>query len=213
MKTLNYIANKYELFGSQPIEIPNVGRNQLASLFCELGFGVGVEVGTETGLYSEVLCKAIPNLNLYCVDAWLAYEGYRETITQEHVDSLRDKAYQRLKSYNVQLIKGLSADIVKTFDDDSLDFVYIDANHTYEHVMNDITMWSEKVKSGGIVAGHDYIKKKIIEGKTSQNNGVVKAVNDYTKMNNIKPWFVLGRKNKLPGEIRDNSRSWMFIKE
>lgn len=214
MKTLNYIATKFNLFKRKlPIEIPNAGRDSIAIVLNELGFKKGVEIGTEQGLYAEVLCKAIPGLDLTCVDAWLAYEGYRETITQEHVDRLYYNACVRLAPYNVKIIKGLSMDIVHTFPDESLDFVYIDANHTYEHVTQDVTEWAKKVRPGGIVFGHDYIKKTIREGKPSQNNGVVPALHDYTKKMGINPWFVVGAKNAKKGHIRDKSRSWLFIKE
>lgn len=50
-------------------------------------------------------------------------------------------------------------DVVKQFKDESLDFVYIDGNHSFQHVVNDLCEWEKKVKVGGIVAGHDYIKR------------------------------------------------------
>lgn len=214
--TLKYILEKFQLPETSehlPIEIPNMTRNTFANVLNELGFKVGLEIGVETGIYSEVLCRAIPDLELWCVDAWLAYEGYREAITQEHVDGLYAKALERLAPYDATLIKGLSLDVVKTFEDESLDFVYIDGNHTYEHTFADVTEWTKKVKKGGIVFGHDYIRKVEKEGHPSQRNRVVQALKDYTKQNNINPWFVIGRKNKEPGELRDKSRSWMFVKE
>lgn len=216
--TRHYFQKKFNIdFSTKkdyrlPIEIPNIGRNQLPLIFNELNFNIGAEIGTETGKYAEIICQQIPNLNLTCVDAWLAYKGYREAINQQEVDKLYNQAIKRLKPYGVKIIKGLSMDVVTQFENESLDFVYIDANHTYEHVMADVTEWSKKVRQGGIVAGHDYIRKKQFPDKPSQNNEVVKAINDYTIQNKIDPWFVLGRKNKIEGEIRDGSRTWLFIK-
>ena len=206
MNTLNYIIEKYQIADPLPIEIPNIGRDLMAGLFNELGFKKGVELGVEAGLFSEVLCKQIPGVELFCVDAWLAYRSYREYVPQEKIDEIYETAQKRLLPYGAKLIKGLSMDVVKTFEDESLDFVYIDANHTYSHVLNDITEWSKKVRPGGIVAGHDYIRKK------SQNNKIIEAIGDYTVANKISPWFVLGRKQNIPGEIRDKSRSWMYVK-
>ena len=67
MDTLAYILNKYNLNGARrlPVEIPDTGRDTLAAIFGELGFKVGVEIGTERGKYAEVLCKSNPGVQLY----------------------------------------------------------------------------------------------------------------------------------------------------
>src|SRR3989344_1778672 len=78
MNTLSYIVDKYDLnIGRQYIlEIPNIGRNNLAELFAELKFKKGAEIGVALGEYSEILCKVNPNLHLFSIDPWgvLAYE-------------------------------------------------------------------------------------------------------------------------------------------
>jgi hypothetical protein len=66
MDTLNYIIGKYKINVNQqsPIEVPMMRRVDLTSDFTALGFRVGVEVGVEQGLFSEVLCKANPDMKL-----------------------------------------------------------------------------------------------------------------------------------------------------
>lgn len=206
---LDYIFNTYKLDSNlpSPIEIPNTNRDTLASLFAELGFMVGVELGVERGLFSEVLCQANPKLKLYSIDAWAAYKGYREHVSQDKIDAIYQDAIQRLKPYNCELIKAYSCDAVRQFDDHSLDFVYIDGNHSFGNTAFDIEVWSRKVKKGGIIAGHDYIRRS-----DPGFNGVVDAVNTFTTIYKIAPWFVLGRKETIPGELRDKSRSFFWIK-
>lgn len=51
---------------------------------------------------------------------------------------------------------GSSVDVAATIDNESLDWVYIDAGHTYEDVKADLAAWIPKVRIGGIIAGHDY---------------------------------------------------------
>jgi len=209
MNTLQYILNKFQIQQPSeklPIEIPNFGRNQMAELFCELNFKVGLELGVESGAFSNIICKANPGVKLYCVDAWVSYGEYRHYVSQETIDAFYENAKKTLAPYNTKLIKGLSMDVVETFVDESLDFVFIDGNHTYDFVTQDVTEWSKKVRPGGIVSGHDYIRK------ASQNNGVIEALRDFTELNKIDPWFVLGRKETIPGEIRDKSRTWMYVK-
>ena len=69
------------------------------------------------------------------------------------------------------------------------------------------SFYNPKVKKGGILAGHDYL-----EITKPTHTHVFEAVNAYTKSYDIKPWFVLGRDDKIPGEIRDKRRSWMWVK-
>ena len=70
--------------------------------------------------------------------------------------------------------------------DESLDFVYIDADHRFDYVMEDIITWSRKVRPGGIVSGHDYFRFR--------NTGVVPAVDVYTHCNYISEWFITDEK-------------------
>jgi len=211
MESLEYIVNKYNLTpsGSNPTEIPNIGRDNLGELFHELGFKVGVEVGVEQGLFSEVLLKANPDLKLYCVDAWLAYTGYRDHVSQERLDGFVENTKQRLAPYDYELIRKYSMDAVKEFEDESLDFVYIDANHELPWVMNDLYYWGLKVKPGGIISGHDYYKSK----RTYTKCHVKYAVDCFAQAFRVYPWFILGSRARVEGEIRDTSRSWMWVKK
>lgn len=210
MNTLEIIAGKYNLDLTQrsPIEIPNVGRNGLAVLFNELDFKVGVEVGTEQGLYAEVLCKSNPDALLYCIDPWKHYTGYRDHVNQEKLDNFYEITKERVAKYNCRLMREFSLDAVTTFGSGSIDFVYIDGNHELPFVMNDLIEWSKCVKIGGIVAGHDYRENKSLD----THNHVIHAVNAYTGAYRISPWFLLGTKAIVPGQARDRPRSWMWVK-
>lgn len=206
MNTLDYIIKKYNINtnGSMPIEIPNVGRNDLAVLLRELGFKVGVEVGVAAGDYSRLLCEANPQMKIYGVDPWQIYEGYTG-YKQRNMDSAYERAKKLLALFsNYEIIKKFSMDAIKDFEDESLDFVYIDAHHNDPYITKDIVEWSKKVRSGGIVSGHDYSGRKDFD--------VIAATQKYTKDNNINPWFVLGPSAKIAGLVRDNSRSWFWVK-
>lgn len=207
--TLNYIAEKFDLDLSQrsPIEIPDFGRDQLAILFKELNYTTGVEIGVDKGLYSEILLKANPNLRLYGVDPFEPHEGYQDYVLQSTFDTMIHESAERLAPYpNYTFVRKYSMDAVKDFKKESIDFVYIDGDHRYDSVTNDMTEWSKRVKPGGIIAGHDYFRHP-----GPAKDYVVRAVHDYTNANNIKPWFILGRTAKDEGLIRDAVRSWMWV--
>lgn len=214
MDTLTYILNKYGLSYDEstrmPLEIPNVGRNHLAELFTELGFYKGAEIGVERGEYSEILLQANPNVFLVLVDAWRAYKAYRDHTRQEKLDRFYEETQRRLAPFTdrVLYMRGFSMNAVDGVEDESLDFVYIDANHDFINVTQDIYYWSKKVRKGGIIAGHDYVKRK----NEAAHVHVKQVLHGYTDAYNIRPWFVLGRDAKIEGEIRDETRSWFFVK-
>ncbi len=137
-------------------------RTDLARYFNKLGFKIGAEIGVDTGIYSEILCKEIPGLKLYGIDVWeLNAVNSRERRLNKYKE-----AQKRLLPYDVTLIKKLSLDAVNDFDNNSLDFVYIDACHFFDDVMQDIINWTKRVRKGGIVAGHDYnpnVSRPVVE--------------------------------------------------
>lgn len=145
-------------------------RIELARYFNKLGLKIGAEIGVSAGVNAENFCREIPGLTLYCVDSWEGVKG--------------EPRYQRakiiLQKYDVIFIRKASMEAVKNFEDDSLDFVFIDANHQFDFVMEDIIEWSKKVRLGGIVSGHDYYHSNL--GKI----GVVEAVDSYVKAHNLK---------------------------
>lgn len=213
MNTLDYITKKYNItIGNQYlIEIPEmIGAAGLADLFKELGFKIGVEIGTDQGEYAEKLCKTIPGLELICVDPWKAeaYEaGYQPESfeKQEYFDKRYEEAVERLKSFKVAIVRKTSMDVVHTIPDNSLDFVYIDGNHDFLNVTQDIHYWSKKVRKGGIVAGHDFVRYP-----SRKFNHVQKVVNAYTTAYHYLPVFLVTPTNE--GMRRDRFRSWFFVK-
>lgn len=210
--TLDYIINKYNIDISQksPISIRGVGRLDLLRWLRELDFTKGVEVGVDRGTFSKMICEQNTQMKLWGVDPYLKYDEYREYKDQAELDGIYEdmkfKMADYIKHEQFQIIKKKSMDALKDFEDESLDFVYIDANHEDKYPLEDIEGWAKKVKKGGIVSGHDFVRVKVLEFTIKD------ALQEYTEKNNISPWFVLGRYQKRRGEVRDKTRSWMFLK-
>lgn len=216
MDALEYIANsedngyvgiieKPDFDQKMPITFPHANRKHLARLFCELGFKVGAEMGVERGKYSQTLCHWNPGLKLYSIDAWTAYKGYRDHVSQAKLDGFLEETRERLAPFNCEIIKGFSMNVVKQFEDESLDFVYIDGNHEFQQVTNDIAEWSKKVRKGGIVSGHDYRRGKGGKIRSGWICHVKDVVQGWTYANAIRPWFVMGKKGFSP--------SWFWVKQ
>ena len=203
-QTLDYLCEKFGHPSAYPvINLPDFSRADLARLFCELGYKVGVELGVETGKFSETLLSNNPGLKLYCCDAWKAYRGYREHVSQDKLDGFLERTKERLQGYDFEIIRKFSHDGVKKFKDGELDFVYLDGNHTFDHIMHDLIVWGRKVKSGNLICGHDYF----YPGNNDVcRYGVIDAVDAYTKAHGIQPLFIArGDAPKAP--------SFFFVKE
>lgn len=171
--------------GAVPRLLPLSRLDNLPGLFREFGYRHGAEVGVERAEYAEHLLQACPDLSLLCVDAWQAYKGYREHVSQEKVDGLKREALLRLQPYDARVTvrQGWSVEIAATVPDGSLDFVYIDGNHTLPHVVADLAAWSPKVRAGGLIMGHDY-------GRSSVGH-VREAVQAWTAAYRIDSWYLL----------------------
>ena len=217
MDTLNYIKNKYGLryHVPMPILLPIERTRGLTGLFRELKYKVGAEIGTQKGFYAKWMFSQIRGLKLYCIDPWEVYDEYIESNNREQQETYNDyfeKAKTRLKGLNAEFIRKRSTDAVKDFTDNSLDFVFIDGNHTFEYVINDIAEWEKKVRVGGIVAGHDYWnsvgrKRLYVSNLTPIKKmklvQVKDAIDAWTKTNKIKPWFLT---------MKEKSLCWFYVK-
>ncbi len=213
MKTLDGVCDFFrihpERLATSPVLIEDANRTNMAACFGALGFRTGAEVGVESGRFSQELCENNPGVHLLCVDAWAAYSGYREHVTQSKVDGLFAAAQERLKPYRVTFKRAFSVEAAATVPDGSLDFVYIDANHSFQYVVADIAAWLPKVRKGGIISGHDYCRRG---GKGYQLH-VIEAVNGWTEAYHVAPWFLIGHTGIAPGDTRDRPKSWMWVKE
>ena len=220
---LDFILKNYVTLNQvSPIPL-DIDRGGLCKIFRRLNYRVGAEIGVSKGRFSRLICQYNRRAKLYCVDPWNAYIGYveRKGIRgQVALDKHYEECKSRLAPYNCELIKAFSMDAVKNFKDDSLDFVFIDGNHSFEYVVNDIAEWSKKVRVGGIVSGHDFwtsaegfgykrldldlFIKNLTPREKIQLCQVKDAVLAWTHTNKITPWFLTAA---------DDLSSWFWVKE
>jgi hypothetical protein len=144
-------------------------REQLPLLLNSLGLNLrGVELGTFKGEFSKTLLSLWPG-NLFMIDVWRELDSSEYDDQSNHLFH-QDSYLQAMKntsefSERAHMIRCRGNIARDLFENESLDFVYIDANHTYESVSDDILTWYPKVRSGGILAGHDYLKLEYPEGE------------------------------------------------
>jgi hypothetical protein len=162
-----------------PVRIRTLDRNRLVRHFGEYGLLRGAEIGVDRGHFSEYMLKYIPGCTLLCVDPW------RWKLRGE---SRYQSTVRRLAPYGdrATIIREYSFEAVMGVPDESLDFVFIDGDHSFDYIMTDIIWWSRKVRYGGVVSGHDFYRFR--------GGGVVPAVETYTRAHGITRWFLTDEK-------------------
>lgn len=130
----------------------------------------GCEVGVQKGLNSKSILKSLNISELHLVDSW---DKSIDVNGPKYCKMVLDKFWNNPVQIKIKI--GDSVSISRVFSDNSLDFVYIDACHEYKSALADINAWAPKVKTGGIVAGHDVFNAK----------GVIQAVLKYCNDNQV----------------------------
>jgi hypothetical protein len=144
---------------------------------------VCAEIGVYVGRFTEEILRIARPSKLHLIDPWKfevdpAYERsmYGGSIgqNQAHMDAIYDSVVKCFKSRRVEIHRGTSTTCSSLFPDSYFDWIYIDGNHQYEFVKQDLELYLPKVKSGGLVAGDDYDRGP---GNWA-NDGVTRAVDD-----------------------------------
>jgi predicted O-methyltransferase YrrM len=155
----------------------------LIHLLKERPHAIGAEVGVWKGFTTIKLLQGLPGIKkYYAIDPWKLYEDFEKSLTSskmlrqaKDMDKVIEIYKQKISPFKDKVItmrktsKGASLKI----EDNSLDFVFIDGNHDYKYVREDIGLWLPKVKPGGLISGHDY------ERDDGTSLGVKKAVHEF----------------------------------
>ena len=164
----------------------NIYRWQTLTKFInENNWTKGAELGIHDGVNYRYLVKNCPKLHLIGVDLYEAQpenNGPEKWTPGENGHKWdHNSYYQNMLAFSKQfpnrtkIIKDYTTEAAKTVEDESLDFVFIDADHGYEGCLRDIKAWDSKVRKGGIVFGHDIhfptVKQAVTEfyGENSWN--------------------------------------------
>jgi len=118
---------------------------------------IGSWKGASTAIIADIL-KKYNNSYLYCIDHW---EGNLNTWQKDVVkgNNIYDLFIHNMDLLNlldvIKIIKSDSETAIKNFENNSIDFIFIDGDHTYNVFKNDTMLYWDKLKVGGIICGHD----------------------------------------------------------
>lgn len=159
-------------FGEDWFTFPDLYRNMVNEFPSGSRF---VEVGVWKGKSAAFMCIEIANskkeIDFYCVDTWEGSIEHKEKPELSQLYEIFTDNMRPVENYYMPIRKP-SLEAVYDFKDESIDFVFIDASHEYEDVVEDLKAWWPKIKKGGVLAGHDYYPDQPTWG------GVCKAVTE-----------------------------------
>ena len=155
-------------------------RIELINLFKSKNkIGRGIEIGTYEGEYASEILK-IWTSDLYLIDIWKKVNNtdYSDSCNREDYINVMHKCCQNISSHEERcyMIRSSSENAAKLFDNESFDFIYLDANHKYEFVKADMNLWFPKLRKGGVFAGHDYLKIDWLVDKNFAEDGFNKHI-------------------------------------
>jgi len=151
----------------------------LADIIKNYGYKSVVEVGVFRGETCGYLLESIKghDFMIYAVDPYREYGGYAALDYEDIKSEAQLRAFVDPRCTHIE---KFSVDAAEDFADRSVDMVFIDANHKYKWVTQDIATWWTKVRDGGVLSGHDYWS-----AKGGRNRGVRIAVNQFVSKNNL----------------------------
>lgn len=143
--------------------------NFFPALINALNLKTGVEIGVDTAGFSGHILAKTQMTQYYCVDNWMDYFGsgikMRKSTFNKDGDMRFTEATERLEEFGDRAVflRMSSLEAANKFNDNSLDFVYIDGDHSLAMLL-DLYAWIPKIRIGGICSGHDY--------KIGKNSGI-----------------------------------------
>lgn len=134
--------------------------SSIGKLLQRHGAQTGVELGVQRGLFAKNLLEHWPGVVDYLlVDAWTHMDNYLDGANVNSVSQNANykEAMYNTRLWNVSVCHNFTSVCARVHQNQSFDFIYVDARHDYKGATEDIEVWFPKLNSGGIIAGHDYL--------------------------------------------------------
>ena len=154
-----------------------------------------IEVGVWQGEFSNKIYNICSPKKLVLVDSWTYDEQVRgcapqvdgkEPLSQKFFDDAKNKTYSKFKNVKeVLILDQNSINASSNYNDNYFDYIYLDAEHTYQAVSNDLDIWYPKLKINGVFFGDDYYWREE-DGSLSLH----KAYQDFISKHQIRKWCV-----------------------
>jgi len=183
-----------------------VRNNLVKSIIEPIENGVFVEIGTHTGDFADFILGNSTNSILYCIDPYLSYNDYDDTlnfITGNHTFNETKHRLESKYGERVKFIRKLSIDAVNDIPQE-IDFLYIDGNHRYSYVLKDLELFYPLVKPNCYVVGDDAVD--VDDSRRNENGDLLMqwSADSYGHYGVIKAFREFCERNHILGELIGN---------
>ncbi len=174
--TINFMNHYYQNIGEDWFNFQNIYKMAVENFDHAKFIEIGSWKGRSACFMGVEILNSKKSIDFYCVDTWSGSEEHKDMDIIKN-DLLYNEFLKNIEPISsvIKPIRKTSEEASKDFEDESLDFIFIDAGHDYESVKEDIQLWFPKLKKGGIFAGHDYHPSW---------QGVVQAVDEWSLFKN-----------------------------
>jgi Methyltransferase domain len=119
---------------------------------------VGIEIGVDCGVTSEHLLSSLPTLKLFGIDPYMDYVDWSNVLVTGQESNAFPVMMEKTSKFDKRfvLIREKSDDAINVFEDESMDFIFVDGIHTYDQVLKDCRNYWPKLKRNGLFCGHDF---------------------------------------------------------
>ena len=178
-------------------------RFEFGHLFNKLKFtGNGAEIGVQRGDFSSIIRNTWETGKIHLIDRWSYEEDYNDVARLSYREQLNNYLYvvnRFAEDFSMHIYRMDSVEASRHFPDGYFDWIYIDADHSYNGCKRDLESWYPKLKKGGLFCGHDYLNGIIPAG----DFGVKSAVDE----------FISGKNVKLFVTQEYEWKSWYFVND
>jgi len=184
---INKIVNKLaRITGVRPTyEYPRPSIKKAIEIFGKKPI-TAIEIGTDKGYNAKDILKRLNISKIYLIDPYTSYEGYNKSYASSEKIAKKE-LHKWNKKGKIVWLRDYSDNAVKKIKG-KVDFVYVDGNHSYDYVLNDLRNYWPLVKKSGLLAGHDI-----------NFDEVSRAICDFIKERDIyftadkKDWWIVKR--------------------
>lgn len=187
------------------------GRDDVVQLLTYRQFtGMAVEVGTWTGVFANRILENTNITKLFCVDPYSAYDDFKDAMNFMNLEAVYNHARSTLGRFGerIEFIREFSDQAVLQFEDESLDFAYIDGNHQYEFAKRDFDLWWPKIREGGLLIGDDCID---LDDEKRNKKGDVTFVHVRDSSGNPESYADYGVFNALREFVNNNDLGYVLF--